>query len=59
MFLGIEFAVHRHLSLLEVPRVKDYVLKTRLQQKLVAAVGNVLLEAEGDRALKEAEAKLR
>jgi PAS domain S-box-containing protein len=38
---------------------KDYVLKNRLQQKLVPAVRRVLVEAEEQKALKKAEAELR
>jgi len=38
---------------------KDYVLKTRLQQRLVPAVRRVLAEAEEQRARKHAEAELR
>ncbi len=38
---------------------KDYVLKTRLQQRLVPAVKRALLEAEEHRQCKEAEEKLR
>ncbi len=38
---------------------KDYVLKTRLQQRLVPAVRRALSEAEEHRALKQAEAELR
>ncbi|MDD5168226.1 MAG: ATP-binding protein [Syntrophales bacterium] len=36
---------------------KDYVLKTRLRQRLVIAVRRALAEAEDRRALKQAEAK--
>jgi DNA-binding response OmpR family regulator len=38
---------------------KDYVLKTRLQQRLVPAVRRALAEAEEHRARKQAEADLR
>ncbi|MDD5169207.1 MAG: PAS domain S-box protein, partial [Syntrophales bacterium] len=38
---------------------KDYVLKTRLQQRLVPAVQRALAEAEDHRARKKAEAELR
>ena len=38
---------------------KDYVLKTRLQQRLVPAVRRALAEAEEHRARKQAEAELR
>ena len=38
---------------------KDYVLKTRLQQRLVPAVRRALAEAEEQRARKQAEAELR
>ena len=38
---------------------KDYVLKTRLQQRLVPAVKRALAEAEEHRARKQAEAELR
>jgi signal transduction histidine kinase/DNA-binding response OmpR family regulator len=38
---------------------KDYVLKNRLQQKLVPAVRRALAEAEGQKARKKAEAELR
>jgi PAS domain S-box-containing protein len=38
---------------------KDYVLKTRLHQRLVPAVQRALAEAEEHRALKQAEAELR
>ncbi|MDD5169944.1 MAG: PAS domain S-box protein, partial [Syntrophales bacterium] len=38
---------------------KDYVLKDRLQQRLVPAVRRALAEAEGFRARKQAEARLR
>lgn len=38
---------------------KDYVLKTRLQQRLIPAVRRALAEAEEHRALKQAEAELR
>jgi len=38
---------------------KDYVLKSRLQQRLVPAVQRVLAEAEEHRARKQAEAELR
>ena len=38
---------------------KDYVLKSRLQQRLVPAVRRVLAEAEGRKARKKAEAELR
>ena len=38
---------------------KDYVLKTRLQQRLVPAVQRVLAEAEEHRARKQAETELR
>ena len=38
---------------------KDYVLKTRLQQRLVPAVQRALAEAEEHQARKKAEAELR
>ena len=38
---------------------KDYVLKTRLDQRLIPAVKRVLVEAEDHRARKKAEAELR
>jgi PAS domain S-box-containing protein len=38
---------------------KDYVLKTRLQQRLVPAVRRALAEADEHRARKQAEAELR
>ena len=38
---------------------KDYVLKTKLQQRLVPAVKRALAEAEEHRARKQAEAELR
>ena len=41
------------------PGAKDYVLKTRLQRRLVPAVRRALAEAEEHRARKKAEADLR